>query len=99
MADGAVAHGLGAALLLPGVLHACEAGGFAAAELPARVLLALWAGGEASVLAFACLGLIASALLGGGTLLWLLFRPSLFAVKLVLREALSKRRALNLRLR
>ena len=65
---GSLAHAVGAGLLLPGVLRAASSGGFGLSELPARVLLALWVGGDASVLAFACLALAASALLGTGSL-------------------------------
>ena len=65
---GAFAHMLTVGLLLPGVLRAATSGGCGLDELPARVLLALWVGGDASVLAFAFLALVASALLGGGSL-------------------------------
>ena len=73
---GALAHALTAALLLPGVLHATSAGGIGAAELPARVLLTVIVGGDgsvltkgdSSVLAFACISLFASTLLGLGSL-------------------------------
>jgi hypothetical protein len=65
---GALAHVLGSVLLLPGVLRAADMAALAPAEVPARVLRALWLGGEDSVLTFACLSLCASALLGGASL-------------------------------
>ena len=68
LAYGAAAHALGVLLLAPGVLRAMTAAGISLPELPARVLLALWIGDEPSVLAFACLSLAASVLLGGASL-------------------------------
>jgi palmitoyltransferase len=79
LAYGAAAHALGVLLLAPGVLRAMTAAGISLPELPARVLLALWIGDEPSVLAFACLSLAASVLLGGASLVWLLFHVLLVA--------------------
>ncbi len=60
-------------LLLPGVLRAWPA---ANAQL---VILALTAGGEGAVFGFASVSLAASALLGVGSLAWLLFHAVLVA--------------------
>ena len=75
---GACAHGMAVALLLPGVLRAWPLS--AEAQLPHFVLLAaLYQGGEAAIFGFAALSVLTSAVLGAGSLLWLLFHAVLVA--------------------
>ena len=75
---GACAHGASVAMLLPGVLRAWPLS--TAAQPPYFVLLnALWRGGESAVFGFAALSALTSAVLGVGSLLWLLFHAVLVA--------------------
>ena len=82
---GVLAHAAGLAMLLPGVLrHAHTAAALAGASslggLARRLLLLpMWEGGESAVLGFACLSVVASAAIGSGAALWLLFHGTLVA--------------------
>ena len=75
-----LAHAFSLALLLPGVSRVWQSAAAASGE-PAEqlVALALWVGGEGSVLAYAVLSVYAAAILGGGALCWFIFHASLVA--------------------
>ncbi len=68
-----LAHATSLALLLPGALRAWPAFD------PPAALVALWEGGDGSILAYAYLTCLASASIGAGSAAWLLFHAALVA--------------------